>query len=76
MKISGRVWSFSFEVSRGDMKTCYFSPGWYSQSLQLLHVIKSPALDHGNLILHQLPAERGLKETFRKKNYAIWSLGH
>lgn len=46
-----------------DIKDVLFlvSPGWYSQSLQLLHVVKSPALDHGNLILHQLPAEKGIE---------------
>lgn len=32
-------------------------PEWYSQSLKFFHVIKSPTLDHSNLILHQLPAE-------------------
>lgn len=36
--------------------------GWYSQSLQLLHVIKSPTLNRSDLIFHQLPTERGQRE--------------
>lgn len=39
-------------------------PGWYLQSLQLLHVVKSPTFDYGDLILHQLPVG-GRKENVR-----------
>lgn len=46
-------------------------PGWYSQPLQLLHVIKSPTLDHCNLIFHQLPAEREERGILRDDAFTV-----
>lgn len=40
----------------------------YSQSLQLLHVVESPALNHRNLVFHQLPAGRGREREKRRSS--------